>query len=64
MIGVVGRDRVDDDYLWMVLARDRIGRFRCAAVDTYLKSRQVAERRLWIEMTKVVDDGEVAAFGE
>ncbi len=64
LIGTVGRDRVDDDYLLMVLARDRIGRFRCAAVKAYLKSREIAERRLWVEMVKVVDDGEVAAFGE
>lgn len=28
LLGVVVRDRIDDDYGWLILARDKIGRFR------------------------------------
>lgn len=64
LIGMVARDRTDGDYSWMVLARDRIGRFRAASHDVSLTSPEVAKRRLFVEMTVVIDGGEVAAFGE
>lgn len=63
LIGMVARDRTDDDYSWMVLARDRIGRFRAASFDVSLSSPEIAERRLVVEMAKVIDKGEIAEFG-
>src|ERR1700693_934825 len=38
LIGVVFRDRVDDDYGWNVLARDRAGRFRWVNGDVSISS--------------------------
>ena len=63
LLGMVGRDVIDDKYLWMVMARDRIGRFRCADLRVDYRSKSVAERQLRAEMAKIVDDGEVAEFG-
>jgi len=63
LLGMVGRDKIDDDYLWMVMARDRIGRFRCASLKVNYRRNAIAERQLRAEMAKIVDDGEVAEFG-
>ncbi|WP_411351592.1 hypothetical protein PNH50_15805 [Leisingera aquaemixtae] len=64
LIAMIARDRTDDDYSWMVLARDKIGRFRAASHEVSLTSVDVAERRLFVEMAAVIDRGEVAEFGE
>lgn len=64
LIGMIVRDRTDGDYSWMVLARDKIGRFRAASHEVSLTSTDAAESRLFAEMVAVIDSGEVAEFGE
>ncbi|CTQ77578.1 hypothetical protein [Roseibium alexandrii] len=64
LLGLVARDTTDDDYLWMVLARDKIGRFRCASLDASIRTKQNAERQLRAEMAEVFISGKVAEFGE
>jgi hypothetical protein len=39
MIGVVFRDRVDDDYGWNLLARDRAGRFHRETTESQTKGK-------------------------
>jgi hypothetical protein len=38
LLGLIFRDVTDDDFGWMILARDRAGRFRCIDLDTSLRS--------------------------
>lgn len=63
LVGLVGRDRIDDDYLWMVLARDQNGCFRCANLCTDSPSAPRAEEALLEEIKRVVDAGEVDTYG-
>lgn len=39
LIGFVFRDTTDNDYGWILLARDRVGRFRAVNVEASLRSR-------------------------
>ena len=64
LLGMVARDTIDDDYLWMILARDKIGRFRCASLDTSIRTKDHAERRLRVAMAEVIQSGMIAEFGE
>ena len=63
LVGLVGRDTTDDDYLWMMLARDQNGCFRCANLRTDFPSAPRAEEALLEEIKQVVDAGEVDAYG-
>ena len=63
LIGVVCRDRIDDDYSWVVLARDRIRRFRAVGVGTSCKSQWHAEGELQTEIMKLVADGDLDQLG-
>lgn len=53
LVGAVIHDLIDDDYGWILLARDRIGRFRCVKLETSLPSerRAAAQLRLTIAET-------------
>lgn len=64
LLGMVARDATDDDYLWMILARDKIGRFRCAALDVSIRDQAHAEKRLRVAMADIIEKGEIAEFGE
>lgn len=64
LLGLIGRDTTDDDYLWMVLARDKIGRFRCASLKTDFRDQDHAEKKLRVEMMEIIEKGEIADFGE
>lgn len=64
LLGVVLRDRTDDDYGWIVLARDRIRRFRAVLLDTSLPSAFRAEEALRLEMARVVREEDIALLGD
>lgn len=63
LIGMVGRDTIDDDYLWMILARDRNGRFRCASLECSLPTSKKAEDDLKIALVEAADRGDIEEFG-
>ena len=64
LLGVVVRDRIDDDYGWLILARDTIGRFRCISVDTSLESKFHAEEALRFEIARTVREEDIDALGD
>lgn len=63
LLGLVSIDFVDRDYAWMILARDRIGRFRCCQVDANIKSAPLATEILLQKMATLVKKGIPADFG-
>lgn len=66
VIGVVLRDRTDNDYSWSLLARDKIGRFRSVEVDVSLRTADLAAGALRerIAVAIAIDVGEFAALGD
>lgn len=63
LLGVVFQDMVDGDFGWMLLARDRIGRFRCVEVEVNLRSPAYAERGLRQRIAVAVDANEIDELG-
>lgn len=63
VLGLVFRDRVDNDYGWMLLARDRVGRFRCVKVDVSFTSEQLAIERVRESIAQTIEDGNIADVG-
>lgn len=61
VLGMVFLDRVDEDYGWMIFARDRVGRFRCVDVEASLKSSDYATIGVRERIAKAIED---PAFGE
>lgn len=64
LLGVVILDRIDNDYGWLILARDAIGRFRCISVDASLDSQFRAEEALRLEIARMVRAEDIAALGD
>lgn len=64
LLGVVILDRIDNDYGWLILARDAIGRFRCISVDASLDSQFGAEEALRLEIARMVREEDIAALGD
>ena len=56
IIGTVILDRVDHDYGWILLARDLVGRFRCADIEASISSERIATARLRVAMTEKCRD--------
>lgn len=56
LIGAVAIDLTDNDFAWVILARDENGQFRCADVDTGLPSERIAEAKLRIAMANLSRD--------
>ncbi|MGO4480297.1 hypothetical protein [Rhizobium sp. 2TAF27] len=63
ILGLISLDFTDRDFAWMILARDRIGRFRCCMVDASIESEPLATEILLREMAKLVKEGIPADFG-
>ena len=63
IIGVVFRDRVDDDYGWALMVRDRLGRFRGVHLDVSLKSKRRAEIGLRIKIAEVSRTADLVELG-
>ena len=64
VIGAVIRDTTDDDYGWILLARDKIGRFRGVDLEISLTTEAVAVQRLRERIAKAVDDEDFLALGD
>lgn len=52
VIGTVILDYQDNDYGWVIMCRDKIGRFRCTMMDTSITSKKRAEALLRIGISK------------
>lgn len=63
VLGLVFMDRTDSDFGWMLLARDRIGRFRCVGVEASLKSESYAARGLRERIARAVKEDDLIALG-
>ena len=63
ILGIVGRDRIDNDYSWIVLARDLNGRFRCINLDINYLSKRRAEDALLEKIKYVINSGKVDTYG-
>lgn len=63
LLGLISLDYTDKDFYWMILARDRIGRFRCCALDDSISSETRATELLMGEMARLVRNGIPADFG-
>lgn len=63
ILGLICIDYTDQDFAWMILARDRIGRFRCCQVEASVKSKLLATENMIREMATLVREGIPADFG-
>lgn len=63
LIGMVALDTTDLDFLWMILARDKLGRFRCCDLVHSLRSQRYAEVMLRNRIAEVVEAGNIDDFG-
>jgi hypothetical protein len=63
LIAMVARDKIDDDYSWMMLARDAIGRFRCVNLSTDLPTQWHAEEALRRAMADTIQTEDLIKLG-
>lgn len=64
VLGFVFLDTTDQDYGWILMARDKIGRFRCVDVGTSFNSEQYAAQQLRERIAVAVDEGDYLALGD
>ncbi|WP_166299325.1 hypothetical protein [Bradyrhizobium sp. 2S1] len=64
VVGLVFRDKVDNDYGWGLLARDRVGRFRWVDGDVSLKSEHYATNGLRDRIARVAEQGNYDMLGD
>ena len=64
VLGLVFRDHTDNDYGWCLLARDKIGRFRCTDIAASLRSEAYATRMLRLRIARAVAEGDLLALGD
>ncbi len=63
VLGLVFRDRVDNDFGWVLLARDKIGRFRCADICASIQTEPQATEALRERIARAVQAGDFTALG-
>jgi hypothetical protein len=63
LLGMVFRDLVDNDFGWILFARDRVGRFRCADVNSSLTSEQYATEMVRERIATALEDPKVDELG-
>jgi hypothetical protein len=63
ILALVVRDTVDQDYGYILLARDKIGRFRCVALEVSFSNEQVATQRARAGLAKLLLQGDIVALG-
>ncbi|MGO8184166.1 hypothetical protein [Rhizobium leguminosarum] len=63
LLGLVSVDFEDEDFAWIILARDRIGRFRACRVEGNIASQPLATEMLLREMADLVRNGIPPDFG-
>jgi hypothetical protein len=59
VLGSVIRDKVDDDWSYVILGRDERGRFRAIDVDSSIETRQRASTELLRKMAELETSGEL-----
>ncbi len=64
LLGLVFRDRVDSDYGWILLARDRIGRFRCVDLKVDLRTAEFAARGVRQRIADAIESNEIPVLGD
>lgn len=64
LLGIVALDTTDNDYMWMVFARDKIGRFRCASLKTDYRTQGYAEDQLQLAIAEIIEKDQIEEFGE
>jgi hypothetical protein len=64
VLGMVFRDIQDTDFGWILLARDKIGRFRAVDLEHSLDSEYVATERARARIAKAVEEGDFLALGD
>lgn len=63
VLGVVVRDTTDSDYGWVLMARDRIGRFRCVDLEASISDQGTATDRVRARIARAVAEGDFVALG-
>ena len=63
VLGMVFRDRHDDDFGWILFVRDGVGRFRCVDVQASLKSQDFATIGMRERIAKALEDPKLAELG-
>jgi hypothetical protein len=63
LLGMVFRDRVDDDYGWILLSRDRVGRFRCVDIKTSLRDQAYATAGIRERIAEALADPNLPQLG-
>ena len=56
VLGTVILDHTDQDYGWIILVRDGVGRFRCTNIGMNIKSERIATADLRVTIAKTVRD--------
>ena len=64
VLGLISLDETDRDFFWLILLRDKIGRFRCANLKVDYKSVHRAEIDLRVAIADVLDAGYIKKHGE
>ena len=62
ILGTVIFDKTDQDYGWILLTRDSIGRFRCADIDVSIPTERIASARLRIAIANKGRDPDFAGY--
>jgi hypothetical protein len=58
VLGVVIRDKIDNDWLFLVLGRDQLHRFRGIRIEVNIHTREEATEKLIVEMREIEESGE------
>ncbi|KAF2992560.1 hypothetical protein OGR47_05875 [Methylocystis sp. MJC1] len=64
VLGLVFRDRVDNDFGWVLFARDKIGRFRCSDIHASIQTQPRATEALRERIARAVEEGDFVALGD
>jgi hypothetical protein len=63
VLGLVFQDTTDGDYGWILMARDRLGRFRCVDVEASVPSERIATERVRARIARAIAEGDIVALG-
>ncbi|XMB47138.1 hypothetical protein QQ999_14525 [Pseudomonas fluorescens] len=58
VLGVVLLDTTDNDYVWLTLGRDEIGRYRNFAIEACIETQAEAEKQLICKMQEITKTGQ------
>jgi hypothetical protein len=64
LLGLVFRDRTDNDFGWILLARDKIGRFRCVDIEINLRSPAYAAQGVRQRIADAIELDEIPALAD